>query len=121
MNVNMDGNFNWEQMKQSDTQLRNDVSLHNGEGFMVEGTRFAQHSKARIADKPPVCLMRSLIMNSRLILTQKSTCSNHKAVSASITSRSANLQVTGIGACACRHSFFIPSSVVNFSKGEKYV
>lgn len=58
--ANMDGNFNWEQMKQSDTQLQNDVALHNGEGFMVESTRFAEHSRARMADKPPVLIITPL-------------------------------------------------------------
>jgi hypothetical protein len=44
--LNMDGNFNWEQMKQSETQQRNNVALHNGEGFVVESSRFARHSAA---------------------------------------------------------------------------
>jgi hypothetical protein len=52
----MDGNFNWEQMKQKEKHAGNDVALYNGEGFMVESTRFARHSKARLADKPLVRL-----------------------------------------------------------------
>jgi hypothetical protein len=58
--ANMDGNFNWEQMKQSNTQLQNDVALHDGKGFMVESTRFAEHSRARMADKPPVLIITPL-------------------------------------------------------------
>jgi hypothetical protein len=30
------------------------------------------------------------------------------------------LDVTGIGATACCHGFFVPTSVVDFQKGEKY-
>lgn len=56
--LNMDGNFNMEQMKQSDTQKRNDVALYNGEGFMVESTRFAAHMEARKGDKPQVCICK---------------------------------------------------------------
>src|SRR5882724_5641615 len=53
--------------------------------------------------------------------TQKSTCHNHKAVNAVNTHRN-NLESTGIGACACaRHECFVPHSVVDFQKGERYV
>jgi hypothetical protein len=50
---------------------------------------------------------------------QRSTCSNHKAVNLSTAERKARLEYTGIGAACCgRHSFYIPSAVVNFMKGE---
>jgi hypothetical protein len=63
----MDGNFNWEQMKSSDAQRRNDVPLYNGEGFHVETSRFAAHSRARAHDKPPVSHMQS----SRIPMSNK--------------------------------------------------
>ena len=54
-------------------------------------------------------------------LIQRSSCHNHKAVNAVNTNRN-NLESTGIGACACaRHGCFVPHSVVDFQKGERYV
>src|SRR5882724_4257757 len=53
--------------------------------------------------------------------TQQSTCHNHKAVNA-VNSHQNNLEATGICACACaRHGCFVPHSVVDFQKGERYV
>lgn len=48
-------------------------------------------------------------------------CANHKAVNRANANRP-NLDATGIGACACaRHGCFVPHSVVDFQKGERYV
>ena len=53
-------------------------------------------------------------------LIQRSSCHNHKAVNA-VNTHWNNLESTGIGACACaRHGCFVPHSVVDFQKGERY-
>ena len=49
-----------------------------------------------------------------------STCNTYKAIEQANSSR-AHLDVTGIGATACNHGFFIPTSVVDFQKGERSV
>ena len=51
---------------------------------------------------------------------QDSTCNTYKAIEQENSSRP-HLDVTGIGATACCHGFFIPTSVVDFKKGEKYI
>ena len=54
-----------------------------------------------------------------LIMPQKSTCSDHKAVNR-VSTTQGHLQATGIGAVACaRHGCFFPQSVVDFQKGER--
>jgi hypothetical protein len=35
-------------------RAENDVALHDGEGFMVETTRYKAHLQARAKDKQPV-------------------------------------------------------------------
>ena len=50
--------------------------------------------------------------------TQRSHCSNHKAVNQANAIRK-NVDVTGVGACACKHGFFVPHTVVDFKKGEQ--
>lgn len=56
-----------------------------------------------------------------LLLFQRATCANHKAVNQANSNRK-NLDATGVGACACaRHGCFIPHSVVDFQKGERCV
>lgn len=49
---------------------------------------------------------------------QASTCNTYKAIEQANSSRP-HLDVTGIGATACCHGFFVPTSVVDFQKGER--
>lgn len=52
---------------------------------------------------------------------QKSACHNYRAMNAANLDRK-NRDATGIGACACaRHGSFVPHTVVDFQKGERYV
>jgi hypothetical protein len=51
---------------------------------------------------------------------EASTCNTYKAIEQANSSR-AHLDVTGIGATACNHGFFVPTSVVDFQKGERCV
>ena len=51
---------------------------------------------------------------------QHSTCHAHRAVNQANADRH-DMEATGIGAIACgRHGCFIPHSVVDFQKGERY-
>lgn len=48
-------------------------------------------------------------------------CHNHRALSAANSNRK-NLDATGVGAVACaRHGCYVPHSVVDFQKGERFV
>ncbi|KAN0130001.1 hypothetical protein V8E53_012155 [Lactarius tabidus] len=48
------------------------------------------------------------------------TCNTYKAIEQANSSRP-HLDVTGIGAAACCHGFFVPTSVVDFQKGERQI
>jgi hypothetical protein len=115
--INVDGNFELEHLAMKDPLL--DVSLSNGEGFMVEDFQYQYHlGLAKDATEVKVHLD---ILHYCLIPYQASTCSNHQALSMANKSNKP-LDATGVGASACaRHGFFIPHSVVNFQKGERYV
>jgi hypothetical protein len=47
-----DGNFHAEKMYMK--KAANDVSLHDGEGFVVQSTEYKEHVEARKHDKQPV-------------------------------------------------------------------
>lgn len=51
----MDGNFHAEKMYMK--KASNDLPLHNGEGFMVESTRYKAHIEAHKNDKQPVAIV----------------------------------------------------------------
>src|SRR5882762_7052639 len=71
---------------------------------------------------PRLASMTSLFNCSFILYyVQRSSCHNHKAVNQTNTNHT-NLEATGIGATACaQHGCFIPTSVVDFQKGERYV
>jgi hypothetical protein len=60
------------------------------------------------------------VLTTSIVLTfyQPSTCNTYKAIEQANSSR-AHLDVTGIGATACCHGFFVPTAVVDFQKGER--
>jgi hypothetical protein len=72
----------------------------------------------RKRDRPGMCMV--LITDHDLMAFKPSTCNTYKAIEQANSSR-AHLDVTGIGATACNHGFFVPTSVVDFQKGERYV
>ncbi|KIM79439.1 hypothetical protein PILCRDRAFT_74321, partial [Piloderma croceum F 1598] len=75
---------------------KDDVSLSNGELFMVKRARYAEH----------------LAHASQRQL--KSKCSNHRAQNNGNHHQN-HLDSTGKGACACaRYGAFVPHCVVNF-------
>jgi len=115
----MDGNFSTEHMKMR--RKDDDAAMMNGTGFMTKSSRYDEHlciakgnSKVSIADVPFLCTFISGYV-------QRSSCHNHKAVNQTNTNRS-NLEATGIGTTACaQHGCFVPTSVVDFQKGERSV
>ena len=60
-----------------------------------------------------------LIRQFSFNVLQPSTCNTYKAIEQANSSRP-HLDVTGIGATACCHGFFVPTSVVDLQKGERY-
>ena len=103
------------QMKHPDK----DVSLSDGELFMVSRTPYAEHLGSGIDSQP----IRTTFTYRRKVLIsgQRSTCNNHRAQNNGDVRRP-HLDSTGKGACACaRHGAMIPHCVVDFQKGERYV
>jgi len=97
-----------------------DITLTDGTGYFVEDAPYQHHLKTAVQVKEQVGL---LTMHSLLTWTdgfQKPTCSNHKAAQ-ELGSTKKNLDCTGVGGCACaRHGCFVPHSMVDFQKGERY-
>ncbi|KAI6105115.1 hypothetical protein EV401DRAFT_1873905 [Pisolithus croceorrhizus] len=97
----IDGNFTAQHMKMNKPEM--DVSLSDGKGYMVSEIPYQSHLQQSVDNK------------------ERSTCSNHRAINAANINKS-NLRSTGIGATACaRHGCFVPHSVVDFQKGERYM
>ncbi|KAI6115879.1 hypothetical protein F5141DRAFT_1001241, partial [Pisolithus sp. B1] len=97
----IDGNFTAQHMKMNKPEL--DVALSDGKGYMVSEGPYQNHLQHSLDTK------------------ERSTCSNHRAINAANFNKS-NLRSTGIGATACaQHGCFVPHSVVDFQKGERYM
>ncbi|KAF8260169.1 hypothetical protein EI94DRAFT_1773752 [Lactarius quietus] len=96
----MDGNFSAEHMKHRSREK--DIALSAGMGFMADPKPYKAH------------------LQTGWQIDQPSTCNTYKAIEQANSSR-AHLDVTGIGATACNHGFFVPTSVVDFQKGERQV
>ncbi|KAH9016367.1 hypothetical protein EDB84DRAFT_1276902 [Lactarius hengduanensis] len=95
----MDGNFSAEHMRHRSGER--DVALSAGMAFMANPELYRAH------------------LRSGTEIVQPSTCNTYKAIEQANSSR-AHLDVTGIGATACCHGFFVPTSVVDFQKGERH-
>ncbi|KAG2109222.1 hypothetical protein DEU56DRAFT_750018 [Suillus clintonianus] len=97
----MDGNFKAEHLHPANPT--DEVALTDGLGFMVGDARYKMH----LAEAQDT--------------NQRSDCNNHRAVNQANASRH-KLEATGIGGCACaRHGCFVPHSMVDFQKGERFV
>ncbi|KAF8261851.1 hypothetical protein EI94DRAFT_1604708 [Lactarius quietus] len=96
----MDGNFAAEHMRCRSGDK--DVPLSPGMAFMANPEAYKTHLKS---GQDPI---------------QPSTCNTYKAIEQANSSRP-HLDVTGIRATACCHGFFVPTSVVDFQKGERQV
>ncbi|KAI9443894.1 hypothetical protein H4582DRAFT_2071441 [Lactarius indigo] len=96
----MDGNFSAEHMRcrTGDT----DVPLSVGMAFMANPNSYKAH------------------LHSGQEISQPSTCNTYRAIEQANSSHP-HLDVTGIGATTCCHGFFVPTSVVDFQKGERQI
>ncbi|KAN0128953.1 hypothetical protein V8E53_013215 [Lactarius tabidus] len=96
----MDGNFSAEHMKCRSGEQ--DTPLSSGMAFMAHPDSYHKH------------------LQSGKEITRISTCNTYKAIELANSSRP-HLDITGIGATACCHGFFVPTSVVDFQKGERQI
>ncbi|KAH9013590.1 hypothetical protein EDB85DRAFT_1899632 [Lactarius pseudohatsudake] len=96
----MDGNFSAEHMRHRSGEK--DVALSAGMAFMANPDSYKAH------------------LQSGKEVAQPSTCNTYRAIEQANSSR-AHLDVTGIGATACCHGFFVLTSVVDFQKGERQI
>ncbi|KAH9018398.1 hypothetical protein EDB85DRAFT_1873822 [Lactarius pseudohatsudake] len=98
----MDGNFSAEHMRCRTGET--DVPLSAGMAFMANPNSFKAHLHSAVNLNP-----------HRL-----AACNTYRAIEQANSSRP-HLDVTGIGATACCHGFFVPTSVVDFQKGERQI
>ncbi|KAH9162546.1 hypothetical protein EDB89DRAFT_1860727, partial [Lactarius sanguifluus] len=96
----MDRNLSAEHMQHRSGEK--DVGLSAGMAFMANPDSYKAH------------------LQSGQEIAQPSTCNTYRAIEQANSSR-AHLDVTGIGATACCHGFFVPTSVVDFQKGERQI
>ncbi|KAI9451585.1 hypothetical protein BJY52DRAFT_1190868 [Lactarius psammicola] len=96
----MDGNFSAEHMRYRTRE--DDIALSPGMAFLANPDLYKAH------------------LRSGAEMVQPSTCNTYKAIEQANSSRP-HLDVTGIGATACHHGFFVPTSVVDFQKGERQI
>ncbi|KAI9430770.1 hypothetical protein BJY52DRAFT_1133495 [Lactarius psammicola] len=96
----MDGNFSAEHMRYWTRE--DDIALSPGMAFLANPDLYKAH------------------LRSGAEMVQPSTCNTYKAIEQANSSRP-HLDVTGIGATACHHGFFVPTSVVDFQKGERQI
>ncbi|KAF8268583.1 hypothetical protein EI94DRAFT_1700161 [Lactarius quietus] len=90
--------------------------------FIMDGNFAAEHMQCRSGDKdvplsPGMAFMANpeaykIHLKSSWESIQPSTCNTYKAIEQANSS---------IGATACCHGFFVPTSVVDFQKGERQV
>ncbi|KAH9012959.1 hypothetical protein EDB83DRAFT_2233526, partial [Lactarius deliciosus] len=99
----MDGKFSVEYMRCRTGET--DVPLSSGMAFMANPNSYKAHLHSG-QESSQVCL--------------PSTCNTYRAIEQANSSRP-HLDVTGIGVTACCHGFFVPTSVVDFQKGERQI
>ena len=113
----MDGNFSAEHMRYRTTDK--DVALSPGMAFMSNPDIYKSHLQSG-AEMRQASIKLNFIRLYLIPYMQDSTCNTYKAIEQANSSRP-HLDITGIGATACCHGFFVPTSVVDFQKGEKYI
>ncbi|KAI6122447.1 hypothetical protein EDD16DRAFT_1477452 [Pisolithus croceorrhizus] len=112
----MDGNFTAQHMKMNKPEW--DVALSDGKGYMVSELPYHSHLQQSLDSKDGDLKRKTTL---RKVKDRYATCSNHRAINAANINKS-NLRSTGIGATACAwHGCFVPHSVVDFQKGERYI
>ncbi|KAI0257960.1 hypothetical protein BC834DRAFT_1036787, partial [Gloeopeniophorella convolvens] len=95
----MDGNFTAEHMRARTSEA--DVALSAGTTFMVE----------------PLKNLPGMFL-SKASMAEFANFGDSMAIERAYSSRP-HLDVTGVGATACGHGFYVPNSVVDFQKGER--
>ncbi|KAH9176147.1 hypothetical protein EDB89DRAFT_2065932 [Lactarius sanguifluus] len=93
---------NWKARYRDDLTGDADLPLSAGMAFMANPNLYKAH------------------LHSGQEMVQPSTCNTYRAIEQANSSRP-HLDVTGIGATACCHGFFVPTSVVDFQKGERQI
>ncbi|KAH9007925.1 hypothetical protein EDB84DRAFT_1447239 [Lactarius hengduanensis] len=85
--------------------------------FIMDGNFSAEHMRHRSGERD-VALSAGMAFMANPELYRAHLRSGTEIVQAN--SSRAHLDVTGIGATACCHGFFVPTSVVDFQKGERH-
>jgi Kyakuja-Dileera-Zisupton transposase len=116
--ITVDGNFHADHIKMRRQDL--DVMLTNGDGYMVEDVRYREYLSEAKEPRFVGIFFNFLGFSPFLLILQRPSCRNHKAVNAANSNNRRHLDATGVIACCCaRHGCFIPTSVCDTQKGER--
>ncbi|KAH8976523.1 hypothetical protein EDB83DRAFT_2328115 [Lactarius deliciosus] len=108
---------------QSETQLQMALWQYSAQNelirtFIMDGNFSAEHMRHRSGERD-VALSAGMAFMANLELYKAHLRSGTEIVQ--VNSSRAHLDVTGIGATACCHGFFVPTSIVDFQKGERQI
>ena len=96
--------------------------LMNGDAYMAEADKYMEYLS--VAKELPVVSIKPVFHFIYFLIRmsiQRSSCRNHRAVNAASSNNRRNLDATGVVACCCaRHGCFIPTSVCDLQKGERW-
>ncbi|KAH9005466.1 hypothetical protein EDB86DRAFT_2825116 [Lactarius hatsudake] len=91
--------------------------------FIMDGNFSAEHMRHRSGEVDVALSLGIWLFMANPECNQSSSPEGTEIVQAieQANSSRAHLDVTGIGATACCHGFFVPTSVVDFQKGERQI
>jgi hypothetical protein len=112
----MDGNFSAKHMCCRSGEM--DAPLSSGMAYMANPNLYKKHL---LSGKEFIQVCDSIsIYDAQLMISKDNTCNTYRAIEMANSSWP-HLDVTGIRATTCCHGFFVPTSVVDFQKGERYI
>jgi hypothetical protein len=112
----MDGNFSAKHMRCRSGEM--DTPLSSGMAYMANPNLYKKHL---LSGKESIQVCDSIsIYDAQPMISKDNTCNTYRAIEMANSSWP-HLDVTGIRATTCCHGFFVPTSVVDFQKGERYI
>ena len=115
----MDANFRLKRKNVSSQKA--DPGLSKGWAYFVEETEYKEHiAKHKNQTEPVRLIVSCLFHTTQLGRTQKSTCSQHGAVTLANVTRGQGNAASGIAKVVCsRHDMKLPNSVGDLQVGEQ--
>jgi hypothetical protein len=114
--LSSDGNFKLQRKRKVDDP--DDVALNGGHAYFPEDSEYQEY----VSQLAPSDDVRSRVLingDPLLMIIQKCTCSDLKAVHMQNIAKFKNSVISGVVAVQCaHHGFFMPGGMVDLKKGE---